>query len=109
MHIISRGMLRDYWERGPDTAFAEKPLSAWFKLVKAARWKSPDELKATLGHASIRPKGRVVFNVAGNKLRIVAGINFAVGVVYIKFVGSHEEYDAVDVDTVEPATRRQGE
>ncbi len=101
MHVISLKMLREYWERSSETAYARGPLSAWCKLVKGVRWKSPTELKATFGHASIRPAGRVVFNIAGNKLRIVASVNYAAGVVYVKFVGNHTEYDKIDVDTVD--------
>jgi mRNA interferase HigB len=101
MHVISVKMLREYWDMKPENAFARGPLAAWHKMVVHARWKKPGDLKATFGNASIRPSGRVVFNCAGNKLRIVAGVNYAAGVVYVKFVGSHAEYDAIDVDTVD--------
>ena len=101
MHVISVKLLRDYWERTPENAYARDPLSAWYRIAKGQRWKSPMNVKASFGNASIRPGGRVVFNCAGNKLRIVTSINYAAGVVYVKFVGSHPEYDAIDVDTVD--------
>jgi len=101
MHVISVKLLRAYWERSPGTAYAQGQLSAWYKLVELKTWKTPADVKATFGNASIRPGGRVVFNCAGNKLRIVTFIHYASGVVYVKFVGSHSEYDAIDVDTVD--------
>lgn len=101
MHVISVKLLREYWERSPGTAYAQGPLTAWYKLVKLKAWKTPTDVKETFGKASIRPSGRVVFDCAGNKLRIVTFINYASGVVYVKFVGNHSEYDAIDVDTVD--------
>lgn len=101
MRVISRKLLRDYWEREPATAYAEKPLSAWHSLVKKSNWRTPADIKAALGHATIRPNGRVVFNCSGNNLRIVTSIDYGKGIVFVKFVGSHAEYDAIDVDTVD--------
>lgn len=101
MHVISVKLLRDYWGAKPENEFAQKPLSAWYKIVREQKWKSTADVKASFRNASIRPGGRVVFNCAGNKLRIVTGINYAAGVVYVKFVGSHPEYDAINVDTVD--------
>ncbi len=65
------------------------------------KWKTPAEVKETFGKASIRPSGSVIFNAGGNKFRIVAEINYVAGVVFLKFVGSHEEYDAINVDIVD--------
>lgn len=101
MHVISLKLLREYWERKPENDFAKGPLSAWHKIAKEKKWKNPADIKETFRNASIRPGGRVVFNCAGNKLRIVTSINYVTGVVYIKFVGSHPEYDAINVDTVD--------
>jgi mRNA interferase HigB len=100
MHVISLRTLREYWESHASEADVQEAIQAWYQVVRFVTWKSPAEVKATFAKASIRPGGRVVFNVGGNKYRIVAGINYVVGVVYVKFVGSHAEYDAIDVDTV---------
>ena len=101
MRVISRKMLKDYWERDPSLAFTEGPLSAWFKVVKESKWGNPMDIKATFGNASILKSGRAVFNVAGNKIRVVAEINYGAKIVFLKFVGNHEEYDAIDADTVD--------
>lgn len=98
---MSVKMLREYWESHPSRAYSKGPLSAWHKVSKAAAWKTPMDVKATFGNASVRPGGRVVFNAGGNKLRIVTDINYAAGVVYVKFVGDHNEYDAINVDIVD--------
>lgn len=100
MHVIAKGTLRDFWER-PNHEYARLPLLAWWKMACKLVWKSPADVKATFGHASIRPSGRVVFNAAGNKLRIVTGIDYENEVIFVKWVGTHTAYDAIDVDTVD--------
>lgn len=101
MRVIPIRLLREFWERSPETRYAQTPLSSWYKTVKAATWSGPDDVKALYRHASVLKGGRVVFNIAGNKLRIVASINYPAKVVYIKFVGTHSEYDVIDVYTVD--------
>jgi mRNA interferase HigB len=68
--------------------------------VEAANWKSPAHVKADLRTASILKDGRVVFNLAGNKYRLVVWINYPYRVVYIRFIGTHKQYDAIDVQTI---------
>ena len=68
--------------------------------MEGADWSTPAEVKATYGDASILKKGRVVFTIAGNKFRLVVRINYPYRVVYIRFVGTHAEYDAIDVETI---------
>ncbi len=97
MRIIARKTLVDYWERAPD---AQSGLSAWFAEAKAASWSSPAAVKAKFGNASIVKDGRVVFNIAGNKYRLVVWINYEFHTVYIRFVGTHQEYDKIDAETV---------
>lgn len=97
MRIIARKTLREFWERHPD---AEHPLRAWHEDVKHADWKTPSDIKAVYRNASIVGNNRVVFNIKGNDYRLVAAINYAVGVVYIRFVGTHKEYDKIDVTTI---------
>jgi mRNA interferase HigB len=73
---------------------------AWYRQVKAADWTAPAEVKHEIRSASILKDGRVVFNIAGNKYRIVVWINYAYRVVYIRFIGTHRQYDAVDAQTI---------
>jgi mRNA interferase HigB len=97
MRIIARKTLKAFWASYPD---AEQPLKAWFKSARQANWKTPQDVKALYRNATILQNGRVVFNIAGNKYRLVAWINYAFKVVYVRFVGTHKQYDEIDVQTV---------
>ena len=98
MHVLSLGPLRDFWTREPD---AETPLKTWFKIVSAAAWNNFAELKATFGSADAVGDSRVIFNIGGNKYRIVARIAYSPFYrVMVKFVGTHEEYDQINPETV---------
>lgn len=97
MRLITRKTLKEFWNRHPD---AEQPLKAWFKFAKKADWKTPAEVKADYRNASILEDNRVCFNIAGNKYRLVVKINYPYRIVYIRFVGTHAEYDKIDVTQV---------
>jgi mRNA interferase HigB len=99
MRIISRKTLRLFWEQS-SYADSEQPLRAWFREASRADWKSPAEVKAAYRSASIVGDNRVVFNIAGNKYRLVVRINYAYRVVYIRFVGTHAQYDRIDANEV---------
>jgi mRNA interferase HigB len=99
MRVIARSALQRYWET-PGREDAEQPLKAWFAEANAAAWKSPSDIKGRYRSASFVADNRVVFNVGGNKHRLVVHVNYKLGMVLIKFVGSHSEYDAIDVATV---------
>jgi mRNA interferase HigB len=86
-----------FWKSHPD---AEQPLLSWHEQVKHADWQTPAEVKAAFGSASILRGGRVVFNIAGNKYRLVAWINHPYRVVYIRFVGTHKQYDQIDAQNI---------
>ena len=75
-------------------------MKAWFAEAENADWNSPAEVKAKYGNASILKGGRVVFNICGNNYRLVAWINYPFHTIYIRFVGTHEEYDAIDAQTI---------
>jgi len=75
-------------------------LKAWFKIASAADWASPAAIRADYGNASILEHNRVCFNIGGNKYRLVVQINYPYRVVYIRFIGTHAEYDTIDVATV---------
>ncbi|MTK63614.1 MAG: type II toxin-antitoxin system HigB family toxin [Methanobacterium sp.] len=99
MRIIKRKVLIEFWER-PGYADAQAALEAWYREAKAAAWKDPADIKAKHGTASILKGGRVVFNIRGNKYRLIVEINYKSGIAYIRFVGSHEEYDRIDAEVV---------
>ncbi len=97
MRIIARRTLREFWERHPD---AEQTLRAWYYDVQGAVWKSLSDIKRAYANASIVGHNRVVFNIKGNRYRLVAAINFSYQICYIRFVGTHQEYDRIDVEQV---------
>jgi mRNA interferase HigB len=98
MRIIAKKTLREFWERCPD---AEEPLLAWYREVEEDEdWDTPAKLKAKYGNASIAGGGRAVFNIKGNDYRLVVKINYAYRVVYVRFVGTHAEYDRIDIKEV---------
>lgn len=90
-------MLRDFWNAHPDAAV---PLQTWFHDVECAIWNSPVDIKNLYRNASIVANNRVVFNIKGNKYRIVVVVIYQHGVVYIRFVGTHQEYDRIDAATI---------
>jgi len=97
MRIISRRILREFWEKHPDATIA---LQTWFHDVERATWNSPTDIKTVYQNASIVVNNRVVFNIKGNHYRLVVVVIYEHGVVYIRFVGTHEEYDRIDVTTI---------
>ena len=99
MRIISRRTLRQFWER-PQYADSEQPLRAWFREASRADWKSPTEVKAAFRSASILAHNRVVFNIAGDKYRLVVRVNYGYRVIYIRFVGTHRQHDRINAKEV---------
>ena len=97
MRIISRKVLQQFWERHPD---ARQSLQAWYADVKHADWQSPSDIKQTYQTASLLARNRVVFNIKGNRYRLIVAVNYAAGIVYIRFVGTHAEYDRIDANTI---------
>lgn len=99
MRIIAIKTLRDFWEQ-PKYADAEQPLKAWYAEAKQASWNGPDDIKDRYAHASILKGGRVVFNIGGNKYRLVVWVNYDFKKLFIRFVGTHKEYDNINADEV---------
>jgi mRNA interferase HigB len=97
MRIISRKALKEFWERHPD---ARQALQAWHADAKRATWKTPVDIKNIYRNASIIAGNRVVFNIKGNRYRLVVAISYEHGIVYIRFVGTHQEYDGIDPATI---------
>ncbi len=98
MKLVATKNLRDFWMQHPD---AEQPLKSWADEVKHAEWQQPADIKAQFRSASILKTRRVVFNIKGNDYRLIASIAYRFGAVYVKFIGTHAEYDTVDAETVE--------
>lgn len=99
MHIIKRKTLIEFYQQ-PGHEDAKKALEAWFHEVKYAQWSSPAEIKAKYGSASILKENRVVFNIAGNKYRLVVRINYDSKTVFIRFIGTHKEYDKINAEVI---------
>lgn len=97
MRVITKKVLREFWGRFPD---AENALRAWYAEAEGAVWKRPLDIKERHANASIVADNRVVFNVCGNKYRLVAHIHYNTGFVYVRFVGTHADYSRIDVTTV---------
>jgi mRNA interferase HigB len=100
MRIIALSTLKQFWENNPEYLDVQQPALAWYQHAKRADWATPADVKADLRNASILKDGRVVFNLAGNKYRLVVWINYAYRVVYIRFIGTHAQYDRIDVQTI---------
>ncbi|UTW12908.1 type II toxin-antitoxin system HigB family toxin [Marinobacterium rhizophilum] len=100
MRIIALSTLKSFWEDNPVYGDATESILAWYRHTLKADWSSPAEVKQDFRNASILKDGRVVFNIAGNKYRLVVWINYAYRVVYIRFVGTRAQYDQIDVETI---------
>ncbi|HET8803157.1 MAG TPA: type II toxin-antitoxin system HigB family toxin [Aequorivita sp.] len=97
MRIIAKRTLREFWELNPDS---EQQLFAWYNEVSKAEWESPNEIKKQYASASILKNSRVVFNICGNKYRLIVEINFPRKWIFIRFIGTHKEYDNIDANTI---------
>lgn len=98
MNIVSIKTLREFWGQHPS---AKGPLEAWIDEVKHAAWRDSHDIKARYPRASILGNKRVVFDIKGNDYRLITAAAYRYGAVYIKFIGTHAEYDKVDAETVE--------
>jgi mRNA interferase HigB len=99
MRVIAIKTLRDFWR---DHHAAEQPLRAWYDEACKATWTQPADIKAQYRNASILKNRRVVFNIKGNDYRLVVALAYNTRIVFVKFVGTHAQYDAIDAETVEP-------
>lgn len=95
---MTRIPIWDYWEAHPD---AEPHLLAWVAEARAAEWQTPHDVKQQFHNASVIGNRRIVFNIRGNHYRLIVACAFRFGALYVKFVGTHAQYDAIDPDTVE--------
>ena len=99
MRVIALSTLKAFL-KNPSYADAREPMIAWYRQTRAADWATPASVKRDIGTASVLKDGRAVFNIAGNKYRIVVWINYPYRVVYIRFIGTHRQYDKIDAQTI---------
>ena len=97
MHVIKKKTLRDFWQVH---AAAELPLRAWLKDAERAQWRTMHDIKAYARSADVVGDNRVVFNIGGNKFRLVVLCLLAKGRLYIRFVGTHADYDQIDAGRI---------
>lgn len=97
MRVIALSTLRECWQKHPD---AEVPLRAWYAIVRRALWRRPAEVKAAYRSASFAANNRVIFNIKGNDYRLVVAVHYNRGLMFVRFVGTHREYDNIDAATV---------
>lgn len=93
MRVIAVKTLKEFWKEYHD---AEIPLRAWYSEVKSARWKKPADVKERYRSVSIIANNRAIFNIAGNKYRLVVAIKYDFQIVYIRFIGTHNQYDKIN-------------
>jgi mRNA interferase HigB len=99
MRIISVSTLKEFWAR-PGCDDAEQPLRTWVKVVREAEWSRPTVIKKMFRSADVLPNGRAIFDIGGNKYRLVAAIHYRGKRIYVRFIGTHKEYDKIDARTV---------
>ncbi len=95
--IIAKKTLREYWEKHSD---CEQYLKTWYETVKSLKWKSPNDVKKIYANASILHDNRVVFNIKGNSYRLIVKFNYERGWAFIRFVGTHAEYDKINAEKI---------
>ena len=99
MRVIAVSTLREFWAK-PGRGDAEQPLRAWVHIVEAADWSKPTDVKHMFNSADILPNDRVVFDIGGNKYRLVAAVHYRGKRIYVRFIGTHKDYDKIDATKV---------
>lgn len=97
MRVIAKRILRDFWVKHNDS---EEPLKTWYKEASKATWNDPSDIKAMYAEASILKNSRVIFNICGNKYRLIVEINYKRQWVFIRFIGTHKDYDNIDANKI---------
>ena len=100
MRVIALSALKAFWSGSAGYSDSIEPGMAWYRETLKADWATPNEVKAQFASASILKDGRVIFNIAGNKYRLVVWINYPYRVAYIRFMGTHKQYDEIDAQTI---------
>ncbi|MDR0873629.1 MAG: type II toxin-antitoxin system HigB family toxin [Prevotellaceae bacterium] len=95
--ILAKSTLKEYWETHPDS---EQYLKTWYDTAMNADWRTPADVKQTYANASILKNSRIVFNIKGNSYRLIAKFNFEKQWIFIRFIGTHAEYDSINAETI---------
>ena len=97
LRVISKKVLREFWQKHPE---CEQQLKSWYGEAESAIWKSPSDIKKDYPSASVITGNRIVFNIKGNKYRLIVKINYHYNNVWIRFVGTHSQYDKIDAEKI---------
>ena len=97
MRVIALGTLREFWKKHPQ---ARVPLQSWYALASRVDWGSPADIKAAYRSASFLENNRVVFNIKGNSYRLVTAVHYNKGLMFVRFIGTHRQYDQIDAATI---------
>jgi len=97
MRVISKRILREFWEVHPD---CKEQLKCWYSEAEKAEWQSPDDIRKDYPSASILKSKRVIFNIKGNSYRLIVRVNYNYGLVWIRFIGTHEEYNSINAKEI---------
>ena len=97
MRVFSKKVLREFWDRYHD---AEQPLKSWYSECIKSKWNNPNDIKKQYVKASILKNNRIVFNICGNKYRLIVKINYERQWIFMRFIGSHKEYDTIDAENI---------
>lgn len=98
MKIVSVKILKDFWLQNPDS---EQYLKAWINEAKHAVWLQPVDIKDKYRSVSVLKNRRIVFNIKGNHYRLIVAIAYKFGAIYVKFIGTHQQYDLINAETIE--------
>jgi mRNA interferase HigB len=97
LRVIAKKILRDFWQKHSDS---EQQLKSWFLEANKAQWKNSNEIKLEYPSASILGNNRVVFNIKGNNYRLIIKVNYQYQIIWIRFIGTHAEYDKIDANEI---------
>jgi len=97
MRVVAKKILRDFWEKYNDS---EHQLKTWYKEASKAAWRNPTDIKNDYSKVSTLKSGKVVFNICGNNYRLIVDINYKRQWVFVRFIGTHKEYDKIDINKI---------
>jgi len=100
MRIIAKRTIVKFYKDKPEYSDAKGRLEAWYTEVRSAKWKNPSDVKALYRSASILKSNRIVFNICGNKYRLVVKVNYPAQIVFIRFLGTHKQYDSINAEEI---------
>lgn len=97
MRVLAKKILREFWESYPDT---EEQLKSWFQETVKGKWPNPNFVKDQFPNSRLISNNRVIFNIKGNQYRLIVRVNYKYQMVYVRFIGTHEDYDKIDLTKI---------